>query len=189
MPSPAEAAKNRTKQIAVAGVLISLALALSVAEKIFPIGVIVPVPGIKLGLANIVTLFALFYMGSVPALVILVLRCVLAALFSGISSLLFSLTGGLLAFLAMAILKTGYGRAFSLLGVSMGGAVCHNIGQIAVAALTLGNAVLFTYLPVLIVAGLATGALTALIAYPLFRAIDKNKPLLSIFPYALRRKQ
>ena len=188
MPSQTEAMKSKAKYIAIAGVLISLALALSLAERMFPIAVIVPVPGIKLGLANIVTLFALFYMGPLPAFVILLLRCFLAAVFSGISSLLFSLTGGLLAFLAMLLIKQGYPKSFSLIGISMGGAVLHNIGQIVVASLVVGNAILFTYLPILLITGLVTGFLTACIAFPLFRAIDRSHALAQNFPYAKQKQ-
>lgn len=180
--------KINAKQTAIAGVLISLAMGLSIAEKLLPIGLVVPVPGIKLGLANIVTLFALFYMGTLPAFLILTMRCILAAAFTGFSSLIFSLTGGLFAFFAMLVLKRGYGKAFSLTGISMGGAVFHNIGQIIAAAAVLGNAVLFSYLPVLLIAGLITGFLTALIAIPLFHAIDHNSALRKSFPLAIKKQ-
>ena len=91
----------RIRKIAAGALLVALALALSVAEKLLPIGAIIPVPGVKLGLANVVTMLALFYIGAPGALVILVTRCLLGALFSGITALLFSLTGGLLALVVM----------------------------------------------------------------------------------------
>jgi len=178
--------KIEARQIAVAGVLIALAMGLSLAERMLPVGLIVPVPGIKLGLANIVTLFALFYMGALPAFLILTLRCLLAAAFTGFSSLIYSLTGGILAFLAMLALKQGYPKLFSIAGVSMGGAVFHNIGQIMAASLILGNALLFSYLPVLLITGLVTGFLTSLVAIPLFRAIDHNAALAKTFVFKKR---
>lgn len=181
--------KSKAKFIAAAGVLTALALALSLAERMFPIGILIPVPGVKLGLANIVTLFALFYMGPVPAFSILVLRCLLASVFSGISSLAFSLAGGILAFLAMFALKAGYGRWFSLFGVSMGGAVMHNIGQILIASAVLGNAVIFSYLPLLLITGLVTGFGTAAVCLPVMNAIGKNAVLKANFPYAYGRNK
>jgi heptaprenyl diphosphate synthase len=177
---------SKAKKVAIAGVLIALALALSLAERLFPIGILIPVPGVKLGLANIVTLFALFYMGPSVAFVVLVLRCLLASVFSGISSLAFSLAGGILAYAAMLALKSGYGRHFSLFGVSMGGAVLHNIGQILIAAAILGNAIIFSYLPFLLITGLVTGFGTAAVCLPVMNAIDSNEGLKKSFPYAFK---
>ena len=92
------------KKIALNGILISLALVLSYIESLFPTGLIIPVPGIKLGLANIVTMFALFYLGFNSAFTITVLRCLLAALlFGGFSSMLYSLSGALLALFGVAM--------------------------------------------------------------------------------------
>ena len=94
------------KKIALNGLLISLALVLSYIESLFPTSLIIPIPGVRLGLANIVTMFALFYLGFVSAMTISVLRCVLAALmFGGLSSLMFSLSGALLALIIMQVLK------------------------------------------------------------------------------------
>jgi heptaprenyl diphosphate synthase len=180
--------KIDAKRIAAIGVLISLAMGLSLAERLLPIGLAVPVPGIKLGLANIVTLFALFYMGAPSALLILTLRCVLAAAFTGFSSLIFSLTGAIFAFFAMFVLMRGCGRFFSLSGVSMGGAVFHNIGQILAASVVTGSAVLFSYLPLLLVAGLITGFLTSLVAAPVFRAVDHNAALMRSLPKAAKNR-
>ena len=114
---------------------------------------------------------------------ILAIRCLLAAAFTGFTSLIYSLVGGLFAFFAMLLLKQGYQKAFSLTGVSMGGAVFHNIGQILAASLVLGNAVLFSYLPVLLMVGLVTGLLTSLVCIPLFGAIDHNRTLAKTFSF------
>ena len=108
------------KKIALNGLLISLALVLSYIESLFPTSLIIPIPGVRLGLANIVTMFALFYLGFVSAMTISVLRCVLAALmFGGLSSLMFSLSGALLALIIMQVLKYGYNKLFSILGISI----------------------------------------------------------------------
>lgn len=163
------------KRITLNGLLISLALVLSFAERFIPLNLIVPLPGVKLGLANIVTMFALFYLGLPSAITITVIRCVLASfLFGGMSSLLYSLAGAFLALIMMALLKLGYSRIFSLIGISMGGAAAHNIGQIMMASLMMRNTAVFAYLPVLLLTGLVTGLLTAIVSLNLFSIIEKT---------------
>lgn len=163
------------KRITLNGLLISLALVLSFAERFIPLNLIVPLPGVKLGLANIVTMFALFYLGLPSAITITVIRCVLASfLFGGMSSLFYSLAGAFLALVMMALLKLGYSRIFSLIGISMGGAAAHNIGQIMMASLMMRNTAVFAYLPVLLLTGLVTGLLTAIVSLNLFSIIEKT---------------
>jgi len=164
------------KKLALNSILISLAVVLSYIERFIPLDLIIPVPGIKLGLANIVTMFALFFMGLTSAVAVTVLRCILASfLFGGMSSLLYSLAGAFMALMVMTVLKTGYNKAFSILGISMGGATAHNTGQILMASLMMRNAAIFAYLPVLLMTGLVTGLLTAIIAVNLFSIVEKNK--------------
>lgn len=163
------------KKLALNSMLISLALVLSYMERFIPLNLIIPVPGIKLGLANIVTMFALFFLGIPSAVTVTVLRCLLASfLFGGMSSLLYSLAGAFLALIVMIVLKTGYNKMFSLLGISIGGAAAHNTGQILMASLMMRNAAIFAYLPVLLLTGLATGLLTAIIAVNLFAIFEKT---------------
>ncbi|MGI5848759.1 MAG: Gx transporter family protein [Christensenellales bacterium] len=166
--------KTNVKRIVVSSLLVAVAVTLSITEKIFPIGAIVPVPGIKLGLANVVTMMALFYIGPLGAWTILVVRCLLGGLFSGVISMLFSLTGGTFAFFAMLLTKKFYGKTFSIYGVSMAGAAFHNVGQILAASVLLGENLLRTYLPILLFAGLGTGILTAAVAGPLFTKLERN---------------
>ena len=164
------------KKLALNSILISLAVVLSYIERFIPLDLIIPVPGIKLGLANIVTMFALFFMGLTSAVAVTVLRCILASfLFGGMSSLLYSLAGAFMALMVMTVLKTGYNKVFSILGISMGGATAHNTGQILMASLMMRNAAIFAYLPVLLMTGLVTGLLTAIIAVNLFSIVEKNK--------------
>ena len=159
-----------TKKLALAAVLTALALGLSTLENLFPVSLLVPLPGIKLGLANIVTVFALYRLGAPFALAILVARCLLGAMFAGnVSALLFSLMGGVLAMLVMILLSRW--RRLSVYGVSVGGAAAHNCGQVAAAVLTLGNTAPLYYLPVLLGVSLFTGALTGLVTACLFRAL------------------
>lgn len=166
--------KWTTKNIALCAVLTALALGLSTLENLFPVSLLIPLPGIKLGLANIVTVFALYWLGNVPALVILISRCTLGAMFAGnFSALLFSLLGGLTAMVVMIALK--HCRRLSLYGVSVGGAAAHNIGQICAAMITLGNTMVLGYLPVLLGVSLITGTLTGFVAGLLFRAMKNVK--------------
>ena len=166
--------KWTTKNIALCAVLTALALGLSTLENLFPVSLLIPLPGIKLGLANIVTVFALYWLGAVPALVILIARCTLGAMFAGnFSALLFSLFGGLVAMGMMILLK--HAGRLSLYGVSIGGAACHNIGQICAAIITLGNTMVLGYLPVLLGISLITGTLTGFVTGLLFRAMQTVK--------------
>ena len=162
--------KITTKKLALCAVLTALALGLSTLENLFPISLIVPLPGVKLGLANIVTVFALYELGAPWALAILAARCLLGSLFAGnASALIFSLLGGLCAMLVMIGLKKL--RGLSVYGVSIGGAAAHNIGQMAAAIITLGNTMVLGYLPFLLAVSLFTGALTGFVSGLLFRAM------------------
>ena len=162
--------KLTTKKLALCAVLTALALGLSTLESLFPVSVLVPLPGIKLGLANIVTVFALYRLGDIPALAILIARCLLGAMFAGnASALLFSLMGGVLAMLTMIVLRRV--RGLSVYGVSIAGAAAHNIGQICAAIVVLGGTAVLGYLPVLLGVSLLTGSLTGFVASLLFRAM------------------
>ena len=162
--------KFTTKNLALCAVLTALALGLSTLESLFPVSLIVPLPGVKLGLANIVTVFALYQLGVAPALVILVARCLLGSLFAGnASALLFSLLGGMGAMVVMILLRRAKG--LSIYGVSIAGAAAHNIGQIGAAMIVLGGTAVLGYLPVLLGVSLVTGTLTGFVASLLFRAM------------------
>lgn len=160
----------RTKKLTVCGLLTAVALALSYLENFFPLALAIPIPGIKLGLANIVTVFALYAMGAGPAFLVLAARCLLGAVFAGnMNALLFSLLGGFSAMLVMTALSRL--RGLSLYGVSIGGAAAHSCGQIAAALLTLGSTAPMYYLPVLLAVSLFTGSLTGLVSACLFRGL------------------
>ena len=162
--------KLTTKELTLCALLTAMALALSYLENLFPLALAIPVPGIKLGLANIVTVFALYALGSSRALMILLARCFLGAVFAGnMNALIFSVMGGVTAMVVMILLKKW--KKLSVYGVSIGGAAAHNCGQVAAAVLTLGNMGPLYYLPILLGVSLFTGALTGLIAACLFRAL------------------
>ena len=166
--------KWTTRNIALCAVLAALALGLSTLEGLFPLSLIVPLPGVKLGLANIVTVFALYQLGAGAALAILLTRCLLGGLFAGnVSAMLFSLLGGVTAMLVMIALRRC--RRLSVYGVSVGGAAAHNIGQIGAAMIVLGGTAVLGYLPVLLAVSLLTGTLTGFVAGLLFRAMKNVK--------------
>ena len=139
--------------------LVALALALSYTERFIPLQLVIPLPGVKLGLANIVTLLALYWMGWKSAFSILILRCILGSVFGGgITGLMFSLTGGLIAMALMALYKKV--PFFSVYGVSILGAAAHNIGQILAAMVLMHSVYVAAYLPYLLLVALFTGAAT-----------------------------
>lgn len=165
--------KLTTRQLTLCAVLTALALGLSYMENFIPLGLLIPLPGIKLGLANIVTIFALYALGPTQAMLILIARCTLGAVFAGnLNALLFSLMGGLSAMMVMIGLSRL--RRLSIYGVSMGGAAAHNCGQVAAAMVTLGNAAPLAYLPVLLAVSLLSGTLTGYLSGLLFRALEQT---------------
>lgn len=162
---------KQTKQLALAALLTALALALNYTERVFPLPLLVPLPGVKLGLANVVTLFALCYLGPKLAFTVLGARIFLGALFAGtFSALLYSAMGGICAFIVMVLALRC--KKLSLYGVSILGAAAHNVGQISAAVIMLGNTAVIGYLPVLLVLSVVSGTVTGMLAALLFRAMD-----------------
>ena len=150
---------GKAKQVSLCAVMIALALALSYTERFIPLQLVIPLPGIKLGLANIVTLVALYIFKTKYAYMILIPRCILGAVFGGgITGLLFSLWGGVLALAVMAQAKKC--RLFSVYGVSILGAAAHNIGQILASMVLMNSVYIGSYLPYLLVVAVLTGLVT-----------------------------
>ena len=149
---------KKTKVIAQSAVLIALALALSYTERFIPLQLVIPLPGVKLGLANIVTLVALYLLGWKQTLPIVVVRCFLGALFGSLTGLVFSLTGGLISLAVMAVCKNM--PVFSIYGVSILGAAAHNIGQILAAMVLMASVYVGAYLPYLLLIAICTGLAT-----------------------------
>lgn len=145
----------RSKKTALYGLLVALAFILSYIETLIPFPIL---PGIKLGLANLVVMTALYGMGSKEAFVLSFIRIILVGFtFGNLSTMLYSLAGGMLSWLIMVLAKKS--KWFSMVGVSILGGVFHNIGQIIVAILTVSNVYIITYLPLLLITGVITGAL------------------------------
>lgn len=161
----------KVKKLTLLSLLSAIALTIFMVEAQLPAPV--PIPGVKLGLANIVTLFALYALGAGQAMAILLCRCMLGAVFAGnMNALFFSLLGGVTAMAVMILLSKW--KKLSIYGVSIGGAAGHNCGQIAAAMLSLGNTAPLYYLPFLLLVSLFTGALTGLIGACLFRALPHS---------------
>lgn len=150
--------KNR---VAYFGVFTALALIFSYVESLIPIQL--GIPGVKLGLANLIIVIALYKMRLSEVFLLSIVRILLSGfLFGNYFSILYSLAGGLLSLVVMALLKkTG---DFSVMGISMAGGVSHNVGQLVVAMLVVETFSVGYYLPVLLVAGLVTGFLIGVAA-------------------------
>ena len=171
-----------TRQLIYCAILIALALVLSYFERFIPLQMVVALPGVKLGLANVVTLMALYFLGEKSAFTILGVRVLLGAFFGGgFSGLAFSMTGGILALLTMTWMRKV--RLFSVYGVSILGAAAHNIGQIGVAVSLMGSVYVIGYLPYLLLVSLFTGMATGSICAGVFRILAVSGQI----PQELRR--
>ena len=153
---------KKVQQVALSGLLTSLMLVFGFIERQFPLPV--PVPGIKLGLANSVLLYALYMLGIRQTIVLMLLKSLMSWLiYMNLSAMLYSFAGGVLSVAAMILVSRMKG--VSPIGVSALGAVFFNIGQILMAAWVLGTPhLIVTYLPVLMVSGVLTGILTGVMA-------------------------
>lgn len=157
--------KNR---VAFFGVFVALALIFSYVESLIPIQI--GIPGVKLGLANLIIVIALYKMSLREAYLLSVTRVVLSGfIFGNLFSILYSLAGGLLSLSVMALLKK-HGD-FSVIGVSIAGGVSHNIGQLAVAMVVVETFSVAYYIPVLLMAGLITGLLIGITAHEMLRRL------------------
>lgn len=151
--------------------LLSLSIVLGRVESLIPT---IPIPGVKLGLASVVTLIILYVYGPKEAFMILLLRIILVSILFGkllSFSFFLSLSGGLLAFLFMLIAKKS--KIFSIYGVSVCGAVGHSIGQIIAAIFLLSTFSLLYYLPVMVFLSIFTGLLTALVSQKVKTVIEE----------------
>ena len=162
--------KNRKNRAAVFGVFTALALIFSYVELLIPINF--GIPGAKLGLANLVIVIVLYKTDWKEALLLSVVRIILAGfLFGNLFGILYSLAGGILSLAVMTLLqKTG---AFSVIGVSMAGGVSHNVGQLIIAMLVVETYAVGYYLPVLLITGLITGTLIGIAGREMLKRIDR----------------
>ena len=160
---------NKTKRLVLLAMLTAVAMILSYVESLLPS---VGIPGVKMGLANIAVIFALFRFGWKEAAALSLVRVVLVSLlFCSVGAMLYSLAGAVLSLAVMALLRRI--DRFSTVGISVAGGVAHNAGQILMAMLILQTKQLLGYLPVLAVSGIAGGVLTGLAAALLIRRIPE----------------
>ena len=158
-----------TKKLTISALLVALAMILSYVEVLIPFNF--GIPGIKLGLANLVVV-ALYLLNARQALMISVVRILLVSFtFGNMAALLYSITGGLLSFAVMVLCRRIKG--LSTMSVSVAGGISHNIGQILVAVFVVKNLNLLFYLPVLMIAGIITGLLIGLVAGLIIPSVRK----------------
>ena len=146
----------------------ALALIFSYVEAIIPYSP--GVPGIKLGIANIVTVIALYKFGPKDAAAVSILRIVIAGLlFNGLFGMLYSLAGAAVSLIGMILLKKT--DLFSVVGVSMAAGVLHNLGQLLMAAALISDLRIFFYFPVLLFSGIAAGILVGIVSAYILRSL------------------
>lgn len=165
-----------TQQITRLALLTAVAVVLGYIERFIPM----PggIPGIKLGLANTVLLYAIYLLDIKSSIILMVLKVVLSGLmYGGVSAMLFSFGGGVLSLAVMLLIKNLGGESFSIIGVSVAGAVFHNVGQVAVAAFMVQTAALMGYVPFLLVAAVVTGVLTGIAAKYAIHALSASGAL------------
>ena len=146
----------------------SLALIFSYVEAIIPYSP--GVPGIKLGIANIVTVIALYKFGPKDAAAVSIIRIVIAGLlFNGLFGMLYSLAGAAVSLIGMILLKKT--DLFSVVGVSMAAGVLHNLGQLLMAAALISDLRIFFYFPVLLFSGIAAGTIVGIVSAYILRTL------------------
>lgn len=170
-PKDPAASRVDVQRLAFGALLTALALIFSYIEVLIPFHF--GIPGVKLGLANLVIIVTLYYLGPRSALTINVLRVLVAGLlFTGLFGCLYSLGGALLSFAAMY--AAGRSGRFSVTGVSICGGVFHNLGQILVAAFLISSWKIFIYFPVLVFSGLLSGAVIGVLAHLILRRLPRQ---------------
>lgn len=151
----------KTKKVAMLGLTIALAMIMSYIEALVPLSF--AVPGIKMGLANIVIIFVLYKIGTKEAILVSLIRVILVSLlFSNVMAMAYSIAGAVLSLSVMWLLKKT--DKFSFVGVSIAGGIMHNVGQIIMAVILLGTEQIALYLPVLIITGTVTGVVIGIVA-------------------------
>lgn len=143
----------KNKKITYIALLSALAIVFGYIESLFP--VLIAIPGIKLGLSNLVVLFSLYFLDKPSAFFIMLIKVLVTSLlFSGFNMFFYSINGGILSLGAMILFKK---HNFSIYGISMAGGVFHNIGQLLVAGIMLGTSSVSYYFPILLLSGLFVG--------------------------------
>ena len=163
--------QSKATRLTLSAILAALAMIFSYIEFLVPFSV--GIPGVKLGIANLVIVIALYALDFRYAFAINIVRILLNGfMFTGVFAMLYALTGGILSIIVMGALKKT--DKFSMVGVSMAGGVAHNLGQLIVAAIMVENLKMFLYFPVLLFSGMLTGILIGMGGTILFRSLPKQ---------------
>lgn len=164
---------KKTTKMVYMSLLVALALILFIFEGMIPVPFITP--GAKLGLANLIIMISVYTLDSYKeSFTVLILRIILSTLFAGsVSTLIYSVSGGILSFFVSVLVKELGGKYVSIIGVSAAAAVFHNIGQLIAASLILNNFGVMLYLPVLSIAGIGTGIFVGLSANIMIKHLNK----------------
>ena len=162
----------KTKKVAFLGMCIALSMILSFVESQIP--PLTAVPGVKMGLPNIVMVFMLYKVGAKDTAIVSILRVILVGILFGTPlSMIYSLVGATLSLIGMILLKKT--NLFAPVTVSVAGGILHNIGQIATACIVMETAQIAYYLPVLFISGTIAGILIGLTAAMILKRLDKMK--------------
>ncbi|WP_455721584.1 Gx transporter family protein [Agathobacter sp.] len=157
-----------SRKIAYGAMLVALAMIFSYVESLIPISI--GIPGIKLGIANLVTVMGIYFLRPADVFIVVIMRIVLVGfMFGNGVSIIYSLAGGILSFVIMLLIKKT--DKFSVISVSVVGGITHNLGQITIAAILLKSTAVIYYLPVLMIAGTVTGLLIGIVAEKVFPAV------------------
>lgn len=164
---------TKSKHLVLLALMVAQAMILSIVETWIPVPSVIP--GVKLGLANIITLMVIMFFGLRDALTVVTVRSILTSMFAGgISLLPFSLTGGVLSTLTMYFLYKRFSKTFSTVGISVGGSTMHNVGQLLAASIVMRDLSVFGYLPVLMVSGIIMGCFIGFCAHFLSGALKRT---------------
>ncbi len=167
-----------SKKVVFLSLLTAQAIALAVVENWIPVSV--GVPGIEIGLANMITLVSLVFFSFYETILIVLIRCVVASLFmSGQVLFMFSFFGGILSAVIMWFMLRFTRRLFSYIGISIAGSITHNIGQILVACFIISDLSVVSYLPVLLVSGILYGCCAGICSSFMVKVLKK----LNLFEY------
>lgn len=163
-----------TKRLVMLSMMVSQALVLSIVESWIPNPI--PIPGVKLGFANIITLIVIIFFGFKEALGVMFVRVVLSSLYAGgLVILLFSLAGGTLSTIVMAVLYKRASKVLSIIGISVAGAIMHNLGQLSMASLIMRELSVLAYLPVLLLSGIIMGCFVGICTNFYAKALKKTR--------------
>ena len=164
----------KTKKMVFLGLMVGYSLILYILETYIPNPFIVFFPGAKLGLTNIITLVSLLIFGFKETFIIVTVRVILSSIFAvPMSYLLFSIGGAYLSLIVMFLVNKIKG--FSVIGVSIAGAIAHNIGQLLVASILVENFLMITYLPFMLATSLVTGLFVGIVSQFCYSKMDRIK--------------